>query len=80
MIKTKQSRATDYFIAFLCVLLIIVCLLPMLNVLARSLSSSEALIRNEVMLWPKGINLNAYKLVLTWVGLRFLQLFVPSYL
>jgi putative aldouronate transport system permease protein len=65
MIKTKRSRLADYVIAFICVLLIIVCLLPMLNVLARSLSSSEALIRNEVMLWPKGWNLNAYKLVLT---------------
>src|SRR5690554_444701 len=65
MIKTQNSRTGDYIIAFICVLLIIICLLPMLNVLARSLSSSEALVRNEVMLWPKGLNLNAYKLVLT---------------
>src|SRR5690554_81764 len=65
MIKTQNSRTGDYIIAFICVLLIIICLLPMLNVLARSLSSSQALIRNEVMLWPKGWNLNAYKLVLT---------------
>lgn len=36
----------------------------MLNLAARSLSSSEALIRNEVLLWPKGWNLNAYRLVL----------------
>ena len=35
------------------------------QILARSLSSSEALIRNEVLLWPKGLNLNAYRLVLS---------------
>lgn len=65
MIKSKRSRAADYVIAFFCLLLMIICLLPMLNVLARSLSSSEALIRNQVMLWPKGWNLNAYRLVLS---------------
>ncbi|NLL07750.1 MAG: carbohydrate ABC transporter permease [Firmicutes bacterium] len=42
-----------------------VCLLPMLNVLARSLSSTEAIIRNEVLLWPKGLNIEAYRFVLT---------------
>ena len=42
-----------------------ICLLPLLNILARSLSSSEALIKNEVYLWPKGFNLDAYKTVLS---------------
>src|SRR5690554_4569431 len=64
MIRSKTYKAGDLIIVFFCILLIIACLLPMLNVLARSLSSSEALIRNEVMLWPKGWNLNAYRLVL----------------
>lgn len=64
MIKSKSSKIGDWIIAFVCLLVIIVCLLPMLNVLARSLSSSEALIRNQVMLWPKGFNLQAYKFVL----------------
>lgn len=36
----------------------------MLHIAARSLSSSTALIRNEVTFWPKGWNLNAYRLVL----------------
>src|SRR5690554_4371653 len=65
MVKTKNSKTGDLIIVFVCILLILACLLPMLNVLARSLSSSEALIRNQVMLWPKGWNLSAYKLVLT---------------
>ncbi|MBQ3270360.1 MAG: carbohydrate ABC transporter permease [Clostridia bacterium] len=41
-----------------------ICLVPMLNVLARSLSSAQYLIRNEVVLWPKGWNLDAYTTVL----------------
>ena len=65
MVKSKRAKVGDLVIAFLCLLIVIACLLPMLNLLARSLSSSEALIRNEVLLWPKGLNLNAYRLVLS---------------
>lgn len=64
MIKSKGSRAVDWIMVFICFLIILICLLPILNVLARSLSSSEALIRNEVILWPKGLNLEAYDTVL----------------
>ncbi len=65
MIKSHRSRLADSFIVLLCLLLIVVCLLPLMNILSRSLSSSEALIRNEVGLWPKGWNLDAYRLVLS---------------
>lgn len=64
VVKTRKTKIGDLVVAFLCLLLILVCLLPMLNVLARSLSSTEALIRNEVLLWPKGLNFDAYKMVL----------------
>jgi len=64
VIKTNKLKIGDLIVAFLCFLLILACLLPMLNVLARSLSSTEALIRNEVTLWPKGLNFDAYKMVL----------------
>ena len=37
----------------------------MVNILARSLSSAEAIVRNEVMLWPKGLNFEAYRFVLS---------------
>jgi len=37
----------------------------MLNILARSLSSPQALMRNEVLLTPKGFNLDAYHYVLS---------------
>ncbi|HHT49241.1 MAG TPA: carbohydrate ABC transporter permease [Firmicutes bacterium] len=65
MVKTKRSKAGDLFVAFLCFLLVLACLLPMLNIASRSLSSAQALIRNEVTIWPKGFTLEAYKAVLS---------------
>ena len=50
MIKSKKTKFGDVVVAFLCLVLILVCLLPMLNVLARSLSSSEALIKQGMAL------------------------------
>ena len=64
MIKSKSTKIGDLIIVFVCLILIFVCLLPMLNVLARSLSDTQYLIRNEVLLWPKGLNFEAYKTVL----------------
>lgn len=63
-IRSRSQRLGDILIAVICVLVIFVCLLPMLNILARSLSSPSALIRNEVLLWPVGLNLDAYEHVL----------------
>lgn len=64
MIKSKSTKFGDFVIVAVCVVLIFICLLPMLNVLARSLSDTRYLIRNEVTLWPKGLNFEAYKTVL----------------
>lgn len=64
MIKSKSTRAGDWIIAIISFIVMFVCLVPLLNVLARSLSSAEYLIRNEVVLWPKGWNLDAYATVL----------------
>lgn len=65
MIKSQSTKIGDIIIVVICILLIFICLLPMLNVLARSLSDTRYLIRNEVILWPKGINIEAYKTVLS---------------
>lgn len=65
MIKSKKTKLGDYIVVFICFFIILICLLPVLNVLARSLSSSDALIRNEVILWPVGLNFEAYKSVLS---------------
>ena len=64
MIKSKSTKLGDLVIVLVCLILIFICLLPMLNVLARSLSDTQYLIRNEVTLWPKGLNFEAYKTVL----------------
>ena len=65
MSKTNHSKVGDWIVVFLCLLIILACLLPMLNVMSRSLSSTEALIRNEVTLYPRGLNFDAYKFVLS---------------
>ncbi len=65
MIKSRRTRTGDLIIAAICFVLILVCLLPMIHVLAASLSSPDALIRNDVFLWPKGWNIESYRTVLT---------------
>lgn len=64
MINSNKTTIGDVVVVFLCIILIAICLLPMLNIFARSLSSTEALIRNQVTIWPKGFNVDAYKMVL----------------
>ena len=64
-IRSKKTQLGDWIFVLICVLVSVICLLPMLNLLARSLSSTEALIKREVYLWPKGWNLSSYEMVLT---------------
>lgn len=64
MIKSKSAKFGDWIFVLICVLVSIICLLPMLNLLARSLSSSEFLIKRQVYLWPKGWSVSAYSMVL----------------
>lgn len=64
MIKSKSAKFGDWIFVLICILVSIICLLPMLNLLARSLSSSEFLIKREVYLWPKGWSVSAYSMVL----------------
>jgi len=65
MIKSRRTKIGDWVIVFICSIVILICLLPLLTVLARSLSSSEALIKGEVLLLPIGFNLDAYVTVLS---------------
>ena len=64
MIRSKSAKIGDCVFVIICLLVCVICLLPMLNLLARSLSGSEYLIKREVYLWPKGWNLDAYTMVL----------------
>lgn len=64
MIKSRSTKIGDWVIAGFCFLCVLVCLLPLLNILARSLSSADALIKGQVYLIPVDFNFDAYKIVL----------------
>lgn len=64
MIKSRSAKIGDWVIAFICLLCVLACLLPMLNILARSLSSADALVKNQVLLLPVELNFEAYATVL----------------
>ena len=65
MIRSKKAKVGDWFFVIICILVSICCLVPMINLLARSLSGTDFLIRREVYLIPKGINFDAYMTVLS---------------
>lgn len=64
MIKSGKTRAGDMVFVFICVIISLICVIPMINLLARSLSGTDFLIKHEVYLIPKGLNFEAYTTVL----------------
>lgn len=62
-IKSKKAQFGDWIFVLICIIVGAMCLIPMLNLLARSLSSTDALVKHEVYLWPKGWNFGAYTMV-----------------
>lgn len=69
------------FTGFLCLL----CLFPLFHIIALSLSSAEYVSTGNVVLWPKGFTIAAYKYVMNnsrfwgafWVTLKRLMLGIP---
>jgi putative aldouronate transport system permease protein len=61
--KLNKSKTGDFIIVVVFILLICICLFPMMNVFARSMSAPHYLIRSEVNLFPKGFNLEAFEVV-----------------
>ena len=64
-VKSTSTKIGDAVFVIICILISIICIVPMLNLAARSLSGTEFLIRHEVYIWPKGFNLEAYQTVLS---------------
>ncbi len=62
--KLKGLGTGDYIFVAICVIITIICVLPMIHLLAKSLSGADYLIKGKVTLWPRGFNLDAYKKVL----------------
>lgn len=60
-VKSIQDKLVDVVVIGLSVMAIFLCLLPMLNVLATSLSSELAIINRRVFIWPVELDLEAYK-------------------
>lgn len=63
-VKSTSAKVGDWVFVAICILVSIVCIVPMIHLLAKSLSDTDALVRNEVYLLPKGFNLDAYATVL----------------
>ena len=64
-IKSRKAVFGDWMFVLLCIIISAICVIPMLNLAAKSLSRTEYLIRHEVYLWPKGWDFEAYKTVLS---------------
>ena len=64
MENTRKWSLGNIVLVIVCLLICAICLIPMLSLLARSLSSSDALVKHSVYLLPKGLNFQAYTLVL----------------
>ena len=65
--RIKQSwdnRLFSIVIYVVIIILTIVCIVPLLNVLAISLSGSDVVQRGEVFLLPKNISFNVYEIIL----------------
>jgi putative aldouronate transport system permease protein len=52
MVKSKLSKIGDWVFVLICALVMLVCLLPMVNLLSKSLSSSDSIINKKVTFWP----------------------------
>ena len=63
-IKSNADRVWDMVFVLFCLIVSAMCIIPMLNLLAKSLSGVDFLVRNEVYILPKGLNFNAYTTVL----------------
>ena len=63
-VKSSADKAWDIVFVIVCLIVSAMCIIPMLNLLAKSLSGTDFLVRNEVYLLPKGLNFDAYVTVL----------------
>ncbi len=63
-VKSTTDKVWDWVFVVFCLLVSLICVIPMLNLLAKSLSGTDFLVRNEVYLLPKGFNFDAYATVL----------------
>lgn len=64
MKKSKSRKVFEVMNFIIITFLTLSCVIPILNILAYSFSSSQAIIENRVGLWPVDFTLQAYKFVM----------------
>ena len=64
-----KDKVFKVFTVLVVVIIGLCCLVPFLHIVAMSFSNKTAVMRGEVFLWPKGIDLSAYKAVFNNKGL-----------
>jgi len=57
----NRIHISDWVIVFVCLLLIVTCILPLMSVFAQSFSSPRAILHREVTFWPVEWHLDAYR-------------------
>ena len=62
-VKSTKTKLGDMVFVLIGIIVIVICLTPMLNLAAKSLSSTDALVKDMVYLWPVDINFGAYAMV-----------------
>ncbi|GHV86766.1 protein LplC [Spirochaetia bacterium] len=63
MAKLKSNRLSDWLIIIFVSFSVLLCLFPMLNVLAVSLSSNNAILNSKVVFWPVEVTWASYKAI-----------------
>ncbi|MDR1971432.1 MAG: carbohydrate ABC transporter permease [Treponema sp.] len=63
MVSSRSKKTGDLIIGFICLAVVLICLFPMLNLLARSLSDPMAIVNRRVSLWPVDPTLDSYRYV-----------------
>uniref|UniRef100_UPI00119D0695 carbohydrate ABC transporter permease n=1 Tax=Paenibacillus terrae TaxID=159743 RepID=UPI00119D0695 len=61
LIESKGDRIFNVINYVILILVTLVVLYPLVFVLSASLSDPQTVLRGEMLLWPKGINLNSYE-------------------
>ncbi len=62
-VKSNKTKLGDMVFVLIGIIVIVICLVPMRNLAAKSLSSTDALVKDIVYLWPVDINFDAYAMV-----------------
>ncbi len=63
MKNSKGYRVFTIFNIIIMILFVVVTLFPFLNIVAQSFSSESFINSGQITLWPKGFNIDTYKVV-----------------